>query len=265
MRGLAIAVWLLLATSARAQDRDASATAFEAAEKAFADEDYVEALRLFRRAFELAPHAAVRFNIAVCLERLGRFREAAVEYDAVARGSELDASTRERAAVEAARVRARLGVLVVEGEPAGARVRVDGAELCALPCRVAVDPGKRVVVVERATGPVRTSVEVPRDGVATFRVPAAIAPPAPEPRARPERRGPGPLTWIGAGVAVAGAAGTIGFGLRARDLHDDYQAMPTPELRDDGLRMRLYTNVSLGVTVAGAILAGIDLFVLSRR
>ena len=64
--------------------------AFANGEQAFAADDYELALHHFRTAMELAPHDAVRFNLAVCFERLGRFREAVEEYAAAARSPQLD-------------------------------------------------------------------------------------------------------------------------------------------------------------------------------
>src|SRR5262245_28534220 len=109
---------VLVASSASAQPagvRERAGAAFADAERAFNEADYPEALRLFRDAFTTLPDDRVRFNIAVCLERLGRFREAGIEYDAAATSSTLDPNVRERARVEAERVRGRLGKLVVEG------------------------------------------------------------------------------------------------------------------------------------------------------
>jgi hypothetical protein len=238
-------------------ERARASAAFHAAERAFVSDDYPEALRLFRAAFEAAPDDAVRFNLAVCLERLGRYREASVEYDAAAASASLTPDVRERARAEAAQMRARLGWLEIDGRPAGAAVRIDGAALCALPCRLEVDPGRHEVIAETAEASDRQVVEVGRGATATVTL-AAVAP-----LSRP--RGPGVLTWTSGGAAVVATGAAVYFGLRARALHDDYLAMPTVATRDDGLRMRDLTNLSIGVAVIGAIGVAIDFFVLARR
>ena len=90
--------------------------AFANGEQAFAADDYELGLHHFRTAMELAPHDAVRFNLAVCFERLGRFREAVEEYAAAARSPQLDraqACAREPTSLE------RLGTFFEA--PAGAR------------------------------------------------------------------------------------------------------------------------------------------------
>jgi hypothetical protein len=258
-----------------ASDRGAARAEFAQGERAFEDNDNEVALAHFRRAFELAPSDVVRFNIGVCLERLGRHREAVAEYEAAAASTELDAEAREQAERDAARARARLGILVVDGEPQGASVLVDGEELCTLPCEVGVDPGSHEVVVRdgdrrsehRARvargGRTRVTAELPQEQARAPEQPVSAAP-APSAPAT-ETRGPGVLTWIGIGVAVVGGAGIAYFGLRTEALRDDYFDTPTRETRDDGLLMRTLTNVSIGVTALGAVLVGIDLLFLAPR
>src|SRR5262245_9012185 len=109
---------IVLACAAHAQEdpRVAARAAFAAGETAFAETDYVLALGRFREAFELQHHDGVRFNIAVCLERLGRFREAALEYDLAARSDAVEPGVRERARQMAQRARSRLGTLAIDGE-----------------------------------------------------------------------------------------------------------------------------------------------------
>ena len=223
------------------EDREAAREAFQAGERAFAENDNEVALGHFQRAFELAPHDAVRFNIAVCLERLGRHREAALEYDAAVVSTQIEEEARERARRDGDRARARLGTLAVEGEPGGARVVIDGEELCTLPCEIPVDPGDHRIVVRSADGEVTREASVGRGGRSTVRVEApevdeeqeqeaSVTPDVPV----EESQGPGFLLWTGVGLAVIGGAGIVLFGLQASSLHDDYLAMPTTETRDDG-------------------------------
>jgi hypothetical protein len=262
---------------ARAQPEQPSAVAeakreFLAGERAFEQNDPSEALGHFRRAFELEPHDVVRFNIAVCLERMGRFVEAVREYDAAAASSMLDEAGRERARREAVRARKKLAVLVVDGSPRGAAVSVDGRRACVLPCRTEVDPGVHEVAVRHRGGEFSTRVELASGQTRTVRAeiaaprPSRTAPPSREPdRAQPERRGPSFLTWLGGGIAVAGAGGATAFWIRANDLQEQYDADPSRDTRDEGLRMVTFTNVALGVAAAGAALVAFDLLVLAPR
>jgi hypothetical protein len=263
---------LLLAGSAAAapsaQERAAARAAFAAGETAFAQHDYELALQRFRRAFTLAPHDAVRFNVAMCLERLARFREATLEYEAAASSTDLRPHVRRRARELADKARVRLGTLFVHGQPVGAAVVVDGAHLGTLPCRLLVDARVHDVVVRSGAIEERRRVEVTRGGAVTVEItlptslPVLVAQRA-EIAQRPA--GPGLLTWVGGGVALAGAGGAIAFGLRARSLHDDFVATPTSGTRDDGVLMRNLANVSLAVAVAGAATALVDLVWLRPR
>ncbi len=236
--------------------------AFAAGETAFQQNDYELALRLFRRAFELAPNDAVRFNIAVCLERLARFREAAGEYDAAARSPSLDDSVRSRARDLGARTRERLGTLRVDGRPPGADVLVDGERLCALPCRVGVDPRDHEVVVRSGGAQARARVVIERGAEVGIRL-SAVGNRVPS-DAPPPSRWPSWLTWGGGSVTAVGAVGAGTFGAITLSLADQYRAAPTARTRDEGILMRDLTNASwvvLGVGLAAVVVdAVIELF-----
>ncbi|MCC7536597.1 MAG: hypothetical protein IT379_10310, partial [Deltaproteobacteria bacterium] len=76
--------------------------------------------------------------------------------------------------------------------------------------------------------------------------------------------GPGALTWIGGGVAVAGVIGVVAFGLSASSLHDDFERTPTAEIASDGETSRDLANASIVVGALGLAAVALDLFVLSR-
>ena len=131
-----------------------------------------------RAAYDAAPHPTVRFHIAMCLERLGRLREAWTELTEVAATAALTDAQRRDAARQVDRVRAMLVTLRVEGEPAGASVRLDGVPVCVLPCEVPVDPGEHDFLQFL----IAPQVPVPRPVRAGAAV-RALNPPAPDPRA----------------------------------------------------------------------------------
>ncbi|MND05240.1 hypothetical protein D3C83_259000 [compost metagenome] len=60
----------------------------------------------------------------------------------------------------------------------------------------------------------------------------------------------------------AGVVGTVGFGLSANAIHDDFEAMPSEALRDDGIFARDLANVSLAVAVVGAVAILVDLLLV---
>lgn len=257
--------------------REAKA-AFAAGQKAFDKKDYAEALQHFRKAFNLHGHDAVRFNIAVCLEKLGRVREAMIEYETAAKSDQLDDAARARASAQAADMRKQLGKLVVEGTPSGAEVLVDGEQLCNIPCSVDLDPARHDVTVQSGDKNEKRSVEIVKQETRTIRVklddasapatPAAPAEPAVTPERdepRPEARGGGPgwLTWTGIGLTAIGGAGIVVFGTRAKSKHDDWVETGDPSAKDDGVMARNLTNASIGVAVLGAVAIGVDLLFLA--
>ena len=275
---------LVLTPDARGQAASGSAkreakVEFAAGQKAFDQKDYAEALQHFRNAFSLHGHDAVRFNIAVCLERLGRVREAMIEYETAAKSDQLDDAARARASAQADETRRQLGKLVVEGTPSGAEVLVDGEQLCNLPCSVDLDPKRHEIAIRSGDKSEKRSVEIVKQETRSIRVKLDdAAPPAVEPgpvepgnvviqrgEPKPETRGGGPgwLTWTGAGLTVLGGAGIVLFGTRAKAKHDDWVETGDPSAKDDGVMARNLTNASIGVAVLGAVAIGVDLLFLA--
>jgi len=287
------AVIVLLAAAlplpAAGQDTAAAEAAFVRGEHAFAEDDFAAALLAFEEAQRLAPHDVVRFNIALCLGRLGRYRESQALFVELASSTQIEAAKREEAAAQAAEMSTRLGTLVVEGE-AGAEYEIVGVERCHAPCRYDLDPGAYVVRPTSADDEPQT-VQVQRGTTATAR----FGEPPTEGEGEGEgvvggegegqgrgrgtgdgqqrhRRGDGgfrlrigTVGWIGAGVAAVGLAGTLILGLRAEALHDSYEEDPTRDRLDDGRTAVVLTNVSLGLAVVGAAIFALDVLVLERR
>lgn len=85
------------ADTSKAKANEAARRLFAQAEARFAAGEYEAALALFRQAMATAPHDALLFNLAVCLERLGRTSEARETYEAAARSPQLNEEARGRA------------------------------------------------------------------------------------------------------------------------------------------------------------------------
>lgn len=251
---------LVLGGTAFAQRRsnenaEAAKAAFVAGERAFKDDDYALALEHFRRAMQLAPRDAVRFNLAVCLERLGRFREAYREYDIATHSAELDDGALSRARDQAARTKDRLGTVRFEKRPsisAEALVSLGDEQLGPMPVSVLVDPAAHDFEVHTAEQTLHLSVTVGRGETRVIALGEGRALPAEPPRLI------GPLTWVGAGLAIAGAGSFIGFGLNATALHSQYVALPTQDTLNRGVFSRDFANVSLAAAITGALVVGID-------
>jgi tetratricopeptide (TPR) repeat protein len=255
----AILLHALLPSALAAQAEMDARARFEAGTSAFAAHDYTAALEHFRAAFELVPRAAVRFNIAVCLERLARFREAIAEYEAAARSEELDAGGRARAEAQRARIEPWLAHLRVEGDRTGAAVLVDGEERCALPCEIAIDPRRQIVIVRDGEDELTRTIEPERGAAVALRFDRPpVEPPPPPPGGSLSALGA-----IGIGIAALGIGGTIGFGLRAQDRWDAFDRTPSDEIADEGELMRDLANVSIAAIGVGALLVAIDVFFLA--
>lgn len=241
---------------------------FESAERAFAAGNYLEAARLFRAAFELAPHPATRFNVAVCLERLGRWREAIAEYRAAETAETLGEAARRDAGARAGQLEERLA-WVVFSAPRGGVLLVDGEPRCRRSCRARVDPGRRALRVEAKSGVRELSVELAPGERLSIVAPAAdttARPSARRPQQARRARAPSAIGWIGAGMAGAGLAGSVYFGVRTNALGDEFDSTGSRDAYDDGRRAKTFTNVSISVAVVGAALFAADwLFIAPAR
>ncbi|MEM9189565.1 MAG: CDC27 family protein [Myxococcota bacterium] len=264
-------LWIgLMSSSVAAQDRppeeiDDPGRAFDQAVLAFDDGDFDRALGLFRRAYEILPHPDVAYNMARCLERLGRYREARDTFVSVAEVPELPAEVQATAGERARELNRRLARLSTGSWPDGTELRVDGELRCRAPCEPEVDPGPRVVTLRRGDEEQTFRLELERGAWLELEAPAD----------RPRERGDpiedsgesdAPSAWLAAsialgGLAVASGGGALGFGLRARDLRDQYDAMPTAEAADEGETMVTLTNVAIGLAIGAAAIAAVLLFV----
>lgn len=226
------------------------------ASSAFEAHDYLKCATSFRQAYELVPIPHIRFNLGVCLERLARFREAAVEFEAASTSEVLTADVRARASERFAAVKMRLGLAKLGPVADFETAVIDGDIECTLPCAVHLDPGRHEASVgtgdrRRVT---RFSIVAGAEVEVTFAPPVAT----PTPRTDDDAR-IGWMTWTGGSMAAVGVAGTVGFGLRTLSLKDTFDTDPTQATADSGNRMRNLTNLSLTVAATGAALVLIDL------
>lgn len=239
---------------------EAARHAFTDAEAAFKRGDYEQALTLFRLAFSTAPRDAVRFNIGVCLEQLGRYDEARTEYEAAAASKTLSPSELAEAHRRSDALSPLTAELTIEGGSPGVTIAIDHRDRCPLPCRLFVLPGKHVVGARVGERDLAAEVDAEAGHVATVSLaskpPPATAPPPPVVTSRGRA---GWLTVVGSVVGGIGTAGIIGFGVRASDLHAEYVASPSADLRDQGLVMKGLANGSIGVLSLGAALVVLDL------
>jgi len=153
----------LVAGGARAQPADARVEAerlFEAGLRDVKRSAWAEALAEFRGSLDRSPTRSATTNVAVCLEKLGRFDEALDVYDYLLERFR-DLSDDDRASVgrERSRIERFIGAIAIDGGVPGAQVIVDGRLRGTLPLDgpIRVSVGTRVV---RLTMPGWASFEV---------------------------------------------------------------------------------------------------------
>ncbi len=132
-------------------DKQAAKAAFARAEAAEKRHDWRTAIDEYQQAYDFVPHPDVLFNIAVDLERLEDYRDAATYYRRYL--DESDGSAGDRAKVETliGKLRDRPGLVTITSTPTGAQVRVDGKRAGVAPHEVKLS-GDHVVEVEGLDG-----------------------------------------------------------------------------------------------------------------
>ncbi len=132
MRALALLIVLLAARVASAQptsaDKKAAKEAFQRAEAAEKRKDWRTAIDEYQQAYDIIPHADVLANIALDLERLEEYRDAATFYRRYLDESP-DAADRDRVEKLIDKLRARPGILTITSDPTGAEVMLDGRSI----------------------------------------------------------------------------------------------------------------------------------------
>ena len=281
--GLAMAQGPTAATTERARE------AFGAAQKLYQASRFAEALKKFEEAQSLKPHPVIIFNIARCHELMGSFPQALKAYREYLRLSP-DAADRDAVAASIASLEKRSQQLVINAEPAGSSVFVDGKLAGSAPVSVDVaagehalevsspgyEPLKRRVTVAAART-VELNVTLSVKEAATSAVVGADSPRRePEPSLTPvdpsetttvtepvvaagRRR---PFTWIAGGTALAAGAVAVGLGMAANgtvaELHSgdgSRSGTRSGELATQAQGLATGANVAWGVAGAAAITA----------
>lgn len=216
--------------------------------------------------------AGIRFNIARCLEELGRPAEALAAYEAYLKLP--DESHRKARAWKAAkaledRVYGRLDVAC---DPPGARAalaeRPDGPSSCPLRLDRLAPGTYHVTVSHPGHVDAERSVDVVAGQTATLAMKLAAAAPAtptptilaPVPGAQPRRARTNPWPWVTVGVGVLAVAGGGLATAAAMDTRDTAEGLPPGTERDDEVasfettRAVSYTAYGVG---AAALVGGL--------
>ena len=283
---LAVLVFELVATAPRpasAQAPDAAKTTearghFERGVGLYKEADYRGALVEFRRAYEIAPNAPVRFNLGQAQYQLRDYPAALVTFEAYLAEAGPAAANRAEAVAAVAQLQGRVGTLSLTG-PAGAEVFLEdepAGRLPLAPLRVSVGSHKvslavagaprmirKVDVVGGATVDVTFADAAPAPPLGTS--PAATVEPPPPPPVAPapvtESRSSVPwhtVAWVVAGVSAGGAITTGIVAKISSNKLTDLKASDTAtrgDLDKYHRRMRSFaitTDVLAGVTLVAA-------------
>lgn len=132
IRRLVLVALVAMSVTAQAQteqERAQARAAFQAGVEAYAAERFEEALRSFQEAYRIAPHPAVRVNMANCYEQLDRPVEAIFHFERfLVEAEEISPEQRREVRQALRRLRARVGELFLRVEPEGASVTIDGTD-----------------------------------------------------------------------------------------------------------------------------------------
>lgn len=237
-------------------------------EQAFAQ--FEAALTDYQAAYDAYPDPQIYFPIAQAEQRLGRFVEALQHYQGLLADSKA-LSPQLRAQVQARldEVRKNLAALVLDIEPPGADVLIDGKPAGRSPVTqpIFIEPGQHTYEISRSGyraeegkvdllpgKEVRRRVRLRKEAGKVARRPAPR--PAPRPVAAVERPSAVPL-WIGVGLTSALVIGGTATGIGAASKHSQYEDVTLSvearrAARTDGQRLARFADIAFG----GAIVAG---------
>jgi tetratricopeptide (TPR) repeat protein len=236
-------------------------------EQAFAQ--FEAALVDYQAAFEAYSDPQIYFPIAQAEQRLGRFVDALQHYqDLLSDSKALSPQLRTQVQARLDEVRKNLAALVLEIEPSGADVVIDGKPAGRSPMSqpIFIEPGQHSYEISRSgyrteEGKVdlMPGKEL-RRRVRLDKKTEVVRRPARRPLPRPVVAVEGPSSvpvWIGVGVTSALVIGGTVTGIGAASKHSQYEdaslSFETREAaRTDGKRLARITDIALG----GAIVTG---------
>lgn len=285
-RSLLLCIWLCLASWPRSAAAVDVATTYANALKLFKQQQYADALPLFRGAYAASNSPNAHLFIARCLRELGdlpaayeAMRDTVTEATTAARTNAKYAPTRDSAAAELALLEPQIGKLLVAvaDPPEGIRVVVNDrtVDISELAQPRAVKPGTTTCIIE-APGKERIerTIDIPAGQMRAIAVSLLETAKADDADgARDEA-----AETSGGGVRVAGyvmaSVGLVGVGIfavtaaRAQSQFDELDAKcagsPCPaedgEAVEEGRALTTVANITIGVSAA-AVVAGLAMII----
>jgi tetratricopeptide (TPR) repeat protein len=227
------------------------------------------ALADYQAAYQAYPDPQILYPIAQAEQRLGRFVDALQHYqELLAESKALSANLRSQVQLHLNEVRKNLAAVVLEIDPPGATIEIDGKPAGRSPTSqpIFVEPGQHTYRVSRdGYRPVegqldlvpgkelRRRVRLERAQVTPAKVVRRRPTPAP---VEPERPSAVPV-WVGIGLTGALAISGTVTGLAAVSKHNKYEdesrgEQAREQARADGKRFATATDILLG----GALVVG---------
>jgi len=237
----------------------------------YTEADYRAALVEFRRAYDIAPNAAVLYNIGETYYQLQNYAAALLALQRYLVESGTTASHRQEVEQTLDTLRARVGKIAITTNAVGCEITIDDELVGKTPLGdpVLVSIGRRKITARLGGRPAETRfVDVAAGDTVRIALsvgdPSGLAPPGettPIPAGPPGRRNllPG---WIATGILGAGAVTTGVLAILAsRDLQDARNQYPV--LRDDldrkASRVKVLSIVGDALGIATVIVGGITL------
>lgn len=244
------------AASAFRPSKDAARRLFAQGQALYAKRRYRQAIAVLVEALRHWNRREIHFNIALCYYKLRNAVSAVRHLRAYQRG----ASRRERKAVprRLRRLRRKVGVLIIESSDADAEIWINGIRRGKGNVEWVVRPGVVQVAIHRpGAATVQRRLRARAGGTTYWDVTVnRIRVVGPNVVGRRTR-----LHWrwfaVAASVAVIAAGVAVGLGAKTHRLHQDFDANPTWDTRDKGLRFQALTNVMWSMAGAAAITAAV--------
>lgn len=260
----------LFATSARAGDKAAAESLFNAGKDLMEQERYEEACEKFAGSMDAEPSVGAQLNLALCHEKRGEIATAWSLYrDAAVMAGALDDSRRQRGAealAEALEPKISKLTVHVTHRPDGLRVTRDGTVIAAFDTELPVDPGTYVIEAnapghEPWSTEVTVGPEAARERVTIPRLEprAGADAPASEGQARPDWQVI--AGWSAVGVGALGLTiGTVFGVLATSDANalesncGEDRTCPDDQL-DELDTAKTRANVATGTLIVGGLFA----------
>ena len=260
----ALALVAMPSVASAQEVRSDARAAYDDAARAYEARDFRRAAEGFAKADALAPNAlALKLALAAAVQADDPALAEELAVRAESRDASADVQEMARNAHRLAKGRVGKIEIACASPSASCVASVAGRELRHGQTAI-VARGPVVVTFTSASGKVATeTVSVAADAITRAQEPAERAPQpvrATEPATPPQRARGGldpVFVWIGAGLTVALAGGTVASGLDANARHDEFVATRTLATRDAGQSAELRTNVLLGSTIVVAAVTGV--------